>query len=87
MVEAKTRHDSRQRRLHKIATTLERELHVDVFRFKFKNVFWRVRLVKPKLFDQFRAFDFAVAGGPHLQKWANGVGVVSIYHKRLQKTL
>ena len=53
MVEVKTARDSRQRRLHKNATTLERELHFDVFRLKFKNVFCRVRLVKPLLFDQF----------------------------------
>ena len=39
MVEVKTTRDSRRRRLHKIATTLERELHFDVFRLKFKSVF------------------------------------------------
>ena len=39
MVEAKTRRDSRQPRLHKIVTTLERELHFDVFRLKFKILF------------------------------------------------
>ena len=39
MVEVKTTRDSRQRRLHKIATTLKRELHFDVFRLKFKSVF------------------------------------------------
>ena len=36
MVEVKTTRDSRQHRLHKIVTTLERELHFDVFRLKFK---------------------------------------------------
>ena len=51
MVEVKTTRDSRRRRLHKIVTTLERELHFDVFRLKFKNVVWRVRLVKPRLSD------------------------------------
>ena len=39
MVEVKTTRDSRRRRLHKIATTLRRELHFDVFRLKFKSVF------------------------------------------------
>ena len=39
MAEAKIRPDSRQRRPHKIATTLERELHFDVFRLSFKTVF------------------------------------------------
>ena len=39
MVEVKTRRDSRRRRLHKIVTTLERELHFDVFRLKFKIFF------------------------------------------------
>ena len=39
MVEAKNSRDPRRRRLHKIATTLERELHFDVFRLKFKSVF------------------------------------------------
>ena len=38
MVEVKTTRDSRQRRLHKNATTLERELHFDVFDLKFKSV-------------------------------------------------
>ena len=39
MVEVKTTRDSRQHRLHKIVTTLERELHFDVFRLKFKIFF------------------------------------------------
>ena len=39
MVEVKTTRDSRQHRLHKIVTTLERELHFDVFRFKYKTFF------------------------------------------------
>ena len=38
MVEVKTARDSRQLRLHKIATTLERELYFDVFRLKCQNV-------------------------------------------------
>ena len=39
MVGVKTIRDSRQRRLDKIATSPERELHFDVFRLKFKNAF------------------------------------------------
>ena len=62
MVEVKTTRDSRRRLLHEIVTTLERELHFDVFRLKFKSVFCRVRLVKPKLFDQFRVFEAAIPG-------------------------
>ena len=39
MVEVKTTRDPRQHRLHEIVTTLERELHFDVFRLKFKICF------------------------------------------------
>ena len=62
MVQVKTTRDPRQHRLHKIVTTLERELHFDVFRLKLKIFLGRVRPVKRRPFDQFRASQNAIRG-------------------------
>ena len=62
MVEAKTIRESRQHRLHKIVTTLARELPFFVVHLKSKIFVLRVRLVKRMLFEQFQASEVAIQG-------------------------